>query len=182
MGIHLYELSDIESLEVHDGGGDLSAGATGSSIYVVKPREWAVIRDALNSNYYSDPTYYTLLNRASTATVAAYDIWMASPPATAGTNSIRIVHYGIEAWNTTRDAPNFGTEFDTVFTLKIAHNLRLMKDLEVNDLLVKMAPFEQRLYQATWEPKPEDDFQIACTGRSKTRTKYSTRTGWIRRY
>jgi len=60
--------------------------------------------------------------------------------------------------------------------------LRIQKDLEVNDLLYKMAPLERRLLQSTWEPKPEKDYQIPVAGAEMFRTKYSTRTGWVRKY
>ena len=190
IGIEDLSLSDIESVEVHNGGTSLTSGATGSSVFVVKPRDWADLRDALNSGVYSDPTYYTFVNEPALVASTGgkdiystnYELWMASPPATGGTNAIRIVHYGVEPWNTTTDAPCFGTELDTLFTLKIAHYLRIQKDLEVNDLLYKMAPLERRLLQSTWEPKPEKDYQIPVAGAEMFRTKYSTRTGWVRKY
>ena len=176
----VYPLSDIEMVEVDDGGVDLSSGGTP---YVVRPRDWEFMQNALyGGSTCSVPSYYTLRAQVSTFSGMNMEMWMATTPTTGGTNSVRVIHYGIEKWSDVKNAPCFPTEFDVLLALKTAHYLRLMKDLELNDLLTKIVPLEMRLMQAAHEPKVENDYQIPAAGRMNFRTKYATKAGWIRRY
>lgn len=177
-----YAFGDIESVEISDTGGDIAAGTT-SNIYVVKPRDWEFVQSCIyGSSTLTVPTYYTFLQAAATASSNVIQMWVASPPETAGTNSIRVVYYAVEKWVDSVGGPAFPTEFDSLLVLKTAHYLRLQKDLEVNDLLVKIAPLELKLMQAVMTPMPENDYQIPAAGRFNFRTKYATKGGWIRRY
>ena len=130
-----------------------------------------------NSASYTDPTYYTLMSVAGTAS-EGLQIWIGSVPETAGTNSIMVVSYGYQDWADADPAP-FPMKFDQLFVNKCAMYLRIQKDLSTVDLRNQTQLLEMRLLQATWEPRPENDYQIPTVSRQVRSPYFHNKQGTI---
>lgn len=169
--------TDIESVHIEDDGADLSTGGTHT---VLEPVEWEIMSEVLyggNSANYTSPKYYTLMSVAGTVS-EGLQVWVGALPETAGTNSMMIVSYGIQDWADGDPAP-FPAKFDQLFVNLCAQYLRVQKDLSIVDLQRKTEPLYMRLLQATWEPRPANDYQIPAAGRMVRRGSFSNRMGHI---
>ena len=169
--------TDIESVHIEDDGADLSTGGTHT---VLKPVEWEIISDALfsaQSTTITSPKYYSLMSVAGTAS-EGLQVWVAAVPESAGTNSMMIVSYGVQDWADADPAP-FPAKFDQLFVNLCAQYLKVQKDLSIVDLQRKTEPLYMRLLQATWEPRPDNDYQIPAAGRMVRRSSFATKMGQI---
>jgi hypothetical protein len=170
---------DIEELHVSDTGVNLKTATSDLGMYVVKPRSWAVVSDALYSeNPEANPAFYTLMG-----STAGLEVWMAAPPNTAGTNSLRAVVYGVQDWSSSTSSvcplPHI---YDQLLINKGAIWMRTAKDMELNDLVALTAPLEGRMLQTTAEPRQEQDYNFGVAGKSSlSHAKHGLNHGRIRR-
>lgn len=169
---------DIEAVHVSDSGADLSSADT--DLYVLKPRDWEFMSTKLYGNAaLEDPEFFILMSGGS----ASLELWAAAPPDTAGTNSIRIISYGIQSWAaataTVCPLPHI---YDQLLINKGAINMRMSKDMELNDLVALTSPLEGRMLQTTAEPRQENDYNFGVAGKSSlSHAKHGLNTGRIRR-
>jgi len=170
--------ADIEAVHVSDSGADLSSVDT--DMYVLKPRDWQFMSTKLYGNAaLSDPEFYILLSGGS----ASLELWMAAPPDTAGTNSVRIISYGIQDWAaataTICPLPHI---YDQLIINKGAIFMRMAKDMELGDLVGLNSSLEGRMLQTTAEPRQEQDYSFGIAGRSSLSfAKHGINSGRIRR-
>ena len=174
--------TDIEAVHISDEGDDLSTGGTHT---VLRPTDWEFLSEILwgtNSLSITDPAYYALVSVAG-STGEGLNMWVGAPPATAGTNSIMVVSYGIQDWDDADSAP-FPMKFDQVYVNLVAIYLRLQKDLSIVDLRRQSELLLMRLLQVPQEPMPHQDYQIPASARMSRLNFYAGgkgKTGFIRR-
>ena len=174
-------IGDIKSLHMSATGVNLSS-ATDEEMIILKPRDWSFIEQRIWGGLtLNNAAFYTLVGDSDADEV---ELWVDKPPTTAGTSSIRIFHYGIPVWDEADDAeePAFPHAYDQLCINLAAINLRVDKDIGINDLQDITAEMHTELFKQQWEPRAENDYSIPVQGRIAGRRNYfSGKGGWIKR-
>ena len=163
------------SVEIDPDGGDMSADATITPIYL-KPRNENVAMELHRTGNLSTVSYYFQRNTGETSG----QFGIVKPPTTGGTNSIRLTYRKKPAVLTASLIPQFPEVFHDLICYRAAIVLKSSRDLPYGDLAQFMIP-KQRAFDRWASDIHDDDYDFSIPAGGRVVRSRNFKSGSIKR-